>query len=247
MSAQAARGTGCVFMARARALLAATALALLVAACGKGDPDAGASAGQTLTVLAGSELRDIEPMLPDLRRATGVDLKMTYSGTLDAVEQLQAGAPFDVAWLPSGRYAQLVPEVRKRIVTTERTMTTPVVLGLKASKARALGWTDASGSVAQVTWKDIAEAAAAGRLTFAENCQACHGAGGAGRPGFPALAGDAWIWGGTLDAIQQTVTVGVRNQHPDSRVSQMPRYGVDAMLKDSEIDEVTQSLADSDV
>jgi hypothetical protein len=124
-------------MARARALLAATALALLVAACGKGDPDAGASAGQTLTVLAGSELRDIEPMLPDLRRATGVDLKMTYSGTLDAVEQLQAGAPFDVAWLPSGRYAQLVPEVRKRIVATERTMTTPVVLGLKASKARA--------------------------------------------------------------------------------------------------------------
>ena len=183
-------------MARARALLAATALALLVAACGKGDPDAGASAGQTLTVLAGSELRDIEPMLPDLRRATGVDLKMTYSGTLDAVEQLQAGAPFDVAWLPSGRYAQLVPEVRKRIVTTERTMTTPVVLGLKASKARALGWTDASGSVAQVTWKDIAEAAAAGRLTFGMTNPA------SSNTGFSALLGLASALSDKGDALE---------------------------------------------
>ena len=84
-----------------------------------------------------------------------------------------------------------------------------------------------------------AVAMAAGRLAFAENCQVCHGAGGQGRPGCPALAGDAWIWGGSLDAIRQTVTYGIRSPHPDSRIGQMPRFGADAILKPPEIDQVT--------
>lgn len=84
-----------------------------------------------------------------------------------------------------------------------------------------------------------AVAMAAGRMAFAENCQACHGAGGGGRPGFPALAGDAWIWGGSLEAILHSVTVGIRSVHPDSRIGQMPRFGADAILKPAEIDAVT--------
>jgi cytochrome c oxidase cbb3-type subunit 3 len=84
-----------------------------------------------------------------------------------------------------------------------------------------------------------AVAMAAGRVVFAENCRPCHGAGGEGRPGFPALAGDAWIWGGTLADIQQTITYGIRNGHPEARVSLMPRYGVDGLLKPEEIDQVT--------
>jgi cytochrome c oxidase cbb3-type subunit 3 len=86
----------------------------------------------------------------------------------------------------------------------------------------------------------LAVATVAGRVAFAENCQACHGAGGSGRPGgFPALAGDAWIWGGSLEAIQQTITYGIRSSHPDTRISQMPRFGADALLQPAEIDAVT--------
>ncbi|MBC7780644.1 MAG: VWA domain-containing protein [Proteobacteria bacterium] len=165
-------------------------LATLIAACGRDDTRA--PAGSTLTVLAGSELRDIEPMLADLRKATGVELKMTYAGTLDAVEQLQGGATFDVTWLASGRYAQLVPEVRKRIVASERTMTSPVVLGLKASKARALGWTDAS----VVTWNDIAQAAASDRLTFGMTNPA------SSNTGFSALLGLASALSDKGDALE---------------------------------------------
>jgi len=84
-----------------------------------------------------------------------------------------------------------------------------------------------------------AVAMAAGRIAYAENCQSCHGAGGAGRPGYPALAGDAWIWGGGLEAIMTTVTYGIRSAHPETRVSMMPRFGVDAMLQPAEIDQVT--------
>lgn len=77
-----------------------------------------------------------------------------------------------------------------------------------------------------------------GRITFANNCQPCHGAGGAGRPGFPALAAGNWMWGGTLEAIQQTVTHGIRSGDPDARNSQMPRFGVDGILKPDQIQQI---------
>lgn len=79
-----------------------------------------------------------------------------------------------------------------------------------------------------------------GRITFAENCQPCHRSGGGGSPGYPALAAGAWIWGGTLADIQQTVTHGIRAADPDTRQSAMPRFGADGVLKPDEI----QAVAD---
>jgi cytochrome c oxidase cbb3-type subunit III len=84
----------------------------------------------------------------------------------------------------------------------------------------------------------MAAAQTAGRIAFANNCQPCHAAGGGGQPGYPALAAGAWIWGGTLDAIQQTVTHGVRSGDPDGRESQMPRFGADGVLQPAEIQQV---------
>jgi cytochrome c oxidase cbb3-type subunit 3 len=77
-----------------------------------------------------------------------------------------------------------------------------------------------------------------GRITFAENCQPCHGTGGGGTPGYPALAAGAWIWGGTLSDIQQTVTHGIRSIDPDARQSAMPHFGADGTLKPAEIEAV---------
>jgi cytochrome c oxidase cbb3-type subunit 3 len=78
-----------------------------------------------------------------------------------------------------------------------------------------------------------------GRITFAENCQPCHGAGGGGNLGYPALAAGAWLWGGSLDQIQQTITHGVRSTDPDARESAMPRFGADGVLKQPEIEAIT--------
>lgn len=80
-----------------------------------------------------------------------------------------------------------------------------------------------------------------GRIVFADNCAPCHGVGGTGQLNYPVLADDAWIWGGTLDAIQQTVLYGVRNQEYefDARFSLMPSFGSDGILTAEEIDQVT--------
>lgn len=83
-----------------------------------------------------------------------------------------------------------------------------------------------------------AMAQAAGRIAFAENCQPCHGPGGGGRPGYPNLDDDVWIWGGKLADIERTITHGVRSGDPDAHVSQMPRFGADGILKPGQIQQV---------
>jgi len=84
----------------------------------------------------------------------------------------------------------------------------------------------------------FAFAVAGGKAAFADNCVPCHRAGGAGAPGYPMLAGDRWLWGGTLDALHQTISHGVRNDDPDSRQSNMPRFGLDGMLTAAQIGDV---------
>ena len=89
-----------------------------------------------------------------------------------------------------------------------------------------------------------AYAIAGGRAVFANNCAACHGAGGQGaRGGYPSLADDEWIWGGDLAAIHRTITHGIRNQDSDeARVSMMPRFGVDGVLTRAQITDVAEQV-----
>ena len=75
----------------------------------------------------------------------------------------------------------------------------------------------------------------AGKSAFANNCAPCHGPAGSGRVGYPNLADDVWLWGGTLDQIQQTITYGVRSGHPDAHVSDMPHFGADNLLTQDDI------------
>lgn len=78
-----------------------------------------------------------------------------------------------------------------------------------------------------------------GEAAFADNCAPCHGLGGAGRPGgYPSLADDAWIWGGTLDEIQYTILHGIRNEDDQSRFSEMVNFGGFDILTRAEMETV---------
>ena len=85
-----------------------------------------------------------------------------------------------------------------------------------------------------------AYALAVGQSIFGDNCATCHGQGGTGAKGYPNLRDDVWLWGGTLEDIQHTITVGVRSGQPDARVSQMPAFGRDQMLTPSQVNDLTE-------
>jgi Ca-activated chloride channel family protein len=170
--------------------LGATVFALV--ACGEKDaqPPA-ASQANAFTILAGSEVKDLEPFLPAIEKATGLNIKFKYTGTLDAVERIQGGEQFDAAWLASNRYALLTPGVKEKVLASERTMLTPVVLGIKRSKAQSLGWADKAGAAnPAVTWKDIALAAEKGRFTFGMTSPSASNTGFSGLIGVAAALAD---------------------------------------------------------
>src|SRR5690625_3264330 len=67
-----------------------------------------------------------------------------------------------------------------------------------------------------------------GNRLFGNNCAVCHGADGRGAPGFPNLADDDWLYGGSPEAIKTSIL--------DGREGIMPAWG--AALGDEGVDQV---------
>jgi Ca-activated chloride channel family protein len=169
-------------------LLAVVLTAGWVAACADGSTSNGPPA---LHVLAGSELKDLEPLLPDLKNATGINLAFDYIGTLDGAQAISTGDSHPLAWFSSNRYLTLLPDASKKILAQQRIMLSPVVLGVKKSTAQRFGWENN----AAITWKDIANKASAGQFTFAMTDPS------ASNSGFSALVGVASAFAGTGNAL----------------------------------------------
>ncbi|MGJ4943736.1 cytochrome-c oxidase, cbb3-type subunit III [Bradyrhizobium sp. HKCCYLS1011] len=81
----------------------------------------------------------------------------------------------------------------------------------------------------------LALARARGKTVFGDNCAPCHGTGATGAKGFPNLNDDDWLWGGTLDQIEQTIRYGARSGNAKAHEGQMLAFGKDGMLKPPEI------------
>ena len=179
-------------MRRLLAILLAGTLGAAIA-CSSGSVPGTSSPATTLSVLAGSEVKDIEPLLPDLQKATGYKLQPTYVGSLDGAQRIVAGDRSQLAWFSTDKYLSLLPGGGSRIVAQEKIMLSPVVLGVKHSVATRFGWSNN----ANVTWADIAAKARAGQLHFGMTNPA------ASNSGFVALVGVAEAFaqsGSALDA-----------------------------------------------
>ncbi|MFF7978197.1 substrate-binding domain-containing protein [Streptomyces sp. NPDC007901] len=147
------------------ALLATAAVVL--AGCtpeDHGDDDSTAPKAGTLRVLASSELSDMTAVFDRVRKDTGVTIRPTYMGTLDAVDLLAKGkvdGRYDALWLSSDDYLRLRPQAAKKVVSETSIMSSPVAIGVKTATVRSLGWKPAA-----VTWSQVEQAVEAGRLTY---------------------------------------------------------------------------------
>ncbi|GAA4713106.1 substrate-binding domain-containing protein [Phytohabitans rumicis] len=177
----------------------ALAVVLALAAGCTGKPEPNASEGPfkrgsgTLRVLAGSELTDLQPILEEAKAATGVTVKLTEIGTLDGIERVAAGTAGrdqDAIWFSSNRYLELHPDAAGRIDVSTKVANSPVVLGLRASVAKQLGW-----DKHRPTWSEIATAAGEGRFTYGMTNPA------ASNSGYSALVSVAAALAGTGRAL----------------------------------------------
>ncbi|MEU9187889.1 substrate-binding and VWA domain-containing protein [Streptomyces sp. NPDC048484] len=166
MSSDFRRG-GTVRTGTARGAVAAVALALVTAGCTSAAEQPGPANGPepgTLRILASSELADMKGVLDQVREDTGIEVRPTYMGTLDAVGLLAAGkakGAYDAIWLSSNDYLRLDPAAARQVVSQTPVMTSPLAIGVKAATVRQLGW-----KPQDVTWADIEEAVRGGGLTY---------------------------------------------------------------------------------
>jgi Ca-activated chloride channel family protein len=183
--------------------LAATALVLLVAACGrKADEPAPIAASAPMpqvaaapefTVLATSDLRDIQPLEQMVDKATGVKLKFRFGGTMESTEAVLNGeAKADAAWFANARYLLSNPQGQSRVKLQEKIMLSPIAVGVSESDAQRHGWDKPD---LKLTWKDIAAAAKAGKLNYALSNPATS------NQGFMALMGVVAAASGKAEAL----------------------------------------------
>ncbi len=169
--------------------------AAVLSAC-TGSPSNGGSQApgpNTVTILAGSELQDVLPILPRIERDTGLDVRFQYTGSLDGADRIARGDPADLAWFSSGNYLTLAGGSGK-VLARESVAISPVIIGVKQSLASRWGWVDNPN----VTWSDVAAKAESGELKYAMTNPA------ASNSGFSALVGVASAFAGTGNALTTT-------------------------------------------
>ncbi len=114
------------------------------------------------------------------------------------------------------------------------------IQAIQAQRAQTEAGLDKASVTQIVADKNLLGLALAhGKAAFAEDCAPCHGSGGQGSKGYRNLTNEDWLWGGTLDDIQTTITHGIRADYDkDTRSSAMPAFGRDGVLKPEEIRQV---------
>jgi cytochrome c oxidase cbb3-type subunit 3 len=83
-------------------------------------------------------------------------------------------------------------------------------------------------------------ALAGGAAAFGDNCAPCHGRDAQGGSGYPNLRDDSWLWGGTLDGIQQTILYGVRSGNAKAHGGEMPGFGRTGVLPEAQVGDVAE-------
>jgi len=121
-------------------MMTIVALAALVGCTSSSDN--GSQAG-SLRILAGSEVKDMVSLLEEASKATGVDVELSYTGSIQGAELVASGGAagkYDAIWFPNNRYLSLLPGADSQTGESVKIMSSPVVLGLAPIVAARLGW-----------------------------------------------------------------------------------------------------------
>ncbi len=151
-------------MAKSTFLLLIASITLMSAGC-KGSSGSSVPGSQgpsvTLNILSGSENKTLQPILDRFARENNATIKTEFIGSVDIMLKLgESDLPYDAVW-PANRLWIALGDKQKRVKDEKSILWSPVVLGVKKSIAKNLGWI---GKPVKVD--DILAAAEQGKLRF---------------------------------------------------------------------------------
>lgn len=176
-----------------------------LAACGeKTEPisaDAGDSifvtprAKETIRIVSGSENQELEHLIQTFVDQHQVNVVIDYLGSVDIMNMLQSGnVEYDAVW-PANSMWVTMGDKNRLVKHMKSTSITPIVLGIRQSKAQELGYGDGKATVDELI-ADITE----GSLRFTMTSATQSNSGAAAYIGFLyALSGSPDIL--TMDSL----------------------------------------------
>ncbi|MEM9427962.1 MAG: substrate-binding domain-containing protein [Pseudomonadota bacterium] len=116
----------------------------------------GGGSRPALAIVSGSENRPLEALITDWGAREGVDVTVTYQGSVDISRELSRGVEtaFDGVWPAHSLWIEL-GDTERVVRHAQSILRSPVVLGLRRSVAEELGWVGRD----DITIQMIAEAA----------------------------------------------------------------------------------------
>jgi Ca-activated chloride channel homolog len=186
-----------------RSIIGSLFLASMLLGCGKSEPPAAQKQSlpapvsapanaNSLSILATSDLKDIEGISAQVRAATGIDVTFKFGGTFESTEAVLNGkANTDTAWFANAKYLLSDANGQSKVKLQEKIMLSPLVIGVSESSAKQLKW---DGN-AKVTWADVMKAAKTGKLRYAMSNPA------SSNQGFMSVMGVAAAAAGKSEAL----------------------------------------------
>lgn len=151
--------------------------------------------GDPLTIVAATELEDLEPLVEQASQDLGFDIALEFpGGTLQNSQALKDGdfdGSVDATWFATNRYVNLI-DAQGKLADETKIATSPVAFGVREEKARELGW-----DTKRPTWSDFADAAREGKFNFGMTDPT------ASNSGFSALVSVATALADTGSALTQ--------------------------------------------
>ena len=112
-------------------------------------------------IICTSDNKDIGTSLEKYASKEGIDINIKYYDTFDAIDELNTGAKYDAIIMSNSIWLSMLDSSKVRTSSLRSTSISPVIFGVKKSKAESLGFVGKD-----VYTKDILDKIKTGELSF---------------------------------------------------------------------------------
>ncbi len=113
------------------------------------------------SIIASSENKILDKTIKSFGKANNISIKTTYTDTLDVIDRLNSGEKYDAILISNSIWLSMLDSSKVRTSNLRSTSITPVIFGIKESKARELGFVGK-----KVYTKDLLNKIKSGSLKF---------------------------------------------------------------------------------
>ena len=113
------------------------------------------------SIITTSENKELENLINKFARKNSFDINITYADNLEIIDRLNAGEKYDAIWSSNSIWLDMLDSTKVSTSDSKSTSVTPVVIGIKKSRAEELGLIGK-----QVKMKDILLLIKEGKLKF---------------------------------------------------------------------------------